>query len=97
MNTNCLAGTMCPKCFSDGPFQIQATSVFTVTDDGTGIEHGDVEWQDDSYCRCSACNHQGKLKDFQDPRVFIRLALREFDRKTPDLRRIREILQSTIG
>jgi hypothetical protein len=36
----------------------------TVYDEGTD-EYGDVEWEDDSYCRCHKCDHTGVVKDFQ--------------------------------
>ncbi len=42
-NTNCLEGIQCPQCGNADRFRIVATSLFTVTDDGTE-DHGDVEW-----------------------------------------------------
>lgn len=63
-NTNCLEGIQCPQCGSEDRFRIAATSIFTVTDDGTE-DHGDVEWDDDSHAECAACRHRGTLKDFR--------------------------------
>ena len=62
-NTNILEGMQCPACKSDGPFKIQAKSMFTVYDDGTD-DYGDVDWYDDSYCMCSDCDHSATVKDF---------------------------------
>lgn len=63
-NSNCLDGFQCPKCGSLEPFTICAQVMCTVYDEGTD-EYGDVEWEDDSYCRCHKCDHTGVVKDFQ--------------------------------
>jgi hypothetical protein len=63
-NTNCLEGIQCPQCGNADRFRIAATSIFTVTDDGTE-GHGDVEWDDGSHAECAACRHRGVLKDFR--------------------------------
>ena len=62
-NTNTLEGFKCPKCGSLQPFWIDASSVFEVWDDGTA-EHQDVQWNDESGCRCWECSHAGSVKDF---------------------------------
>jgi len=62
-NTNCLDGIRCPKCGSYAPFSIEATTCCTVYD--SGAEAGDLEWRDDAYCRCMACNHTGVVADFR--------------------------------
>ena len=62
-NTNCLAGIQCPDCGNEESFRIAATTIATVTDDGTE-DHGDMEWDDDSYAECTACHRHGTLKDF---------------------------------
>jgi hypothetical protein len=62
-NTNCLAHIKCPGCGNEDRFRIAATSMFTVTDDGTH-DYGDVEWDDDSYTECTQCYRHGTLKDF---------------------------------
>jgi hypothetical protein len=62
-NTNCLENIKCPDCGNEGSFQIAGTAIFIVTDDGTE-DHGDVEWDDDSYAQCAGCKRHGTLKDF---------------------------------
>ena len=62
-NTNCLEGMCCPKCESEGPFDIEAKSLFLeVTDDGTNFSE-DVEWDDESFCRCCECGREGTVAD----------------------------------
>lgn len=37
-----------------------------VYDDGTdSSDYGDVEWNDDSYCRCEECNFDGEVHLFK--------------------------------
>ena len=62
-NTNCLDGMQCPKCGSEGPFWIDATARFLVSDDGTE-EYQDVAWQSRNGCECAACQHRGVAVDF---------------------------------
>ena len=38
----------------------------TYTDDGAEDIGADPEWQDDSYCECTACDHAATVKDFQE-------------------------------
>jgi hypothetical protein len=63
-NTNCLANIKCPDCGNEDSFRIAAKTIATVTDDGTD-DHGDMEWDDDSYAECTGCPRHGTLKDFQ--------------------------------
>jgi hypothetical protein len=65
MNDGCLEGMSCPKCGSEGPFAILCTALFHVSDEGTE-DHGDVEWDDESFCRCKACGHQATVGDFME-------------------------------
>lgn len=65
-NENCLEGKKCPKCGSYGPFQITATSVFEMHDDGTD-NHGDVEFDGSAPSSCPSCSHTGRWRDFDDP------------------------------
>ena len=62
-NTNCLANIKCPDCGNEESFRIAATTIVTVTDDGTD-DPGNMEWDDDSYAECSGCHQHGTLKDF---------------------------------
>jgi hypothetical protein len=64
-NTNCLEGIKCPACGNEDSFRITATSVFTVTDDGTD-HYRDVEWDDDSSAECTECLRHGNVKDFRN-------------------------------
>lgn len=66
-NVNCLAGKRCPKCKSYGPFDVVATAVFTVTDDGTDDQR-DIEWDRNSPTYCRNCPHSAQWKDFDDPK-----------------------------
>jgi hypothetical protein len=63
-NTNCLENIQCPACGNEESFRIAATTIVTVTDDGTE-DHGDMEWDDDSYAECAKCHRHGTLKDFE--------------------------------
>ncbi len=63
-NTNCLENFKCPACGNEESFRIAATTIATVTDDGTE-DHGDMEWDDDSYAECPKCYRHGTVKDFQ--------------------------------
>jgi hypothetical protein len=63
-NTNCLEGIKCPACGNEELFRIAATSMFTVTDDGTD-DYADVQWDDDSYAECAECLRHGAVKDFK--------------------------------
>lgn len=63
-NTNCLAGMQCPKCKSLGPFSISATALFTMNNDGTD-NFGSVEYDGESYCQCTQCDHDGIVHNFR--------------------------------
>jgi hypothetical protein len=62
-NTNCLTGMQCPKCNSLEPFKIEVKTRMKVFDSGTD-DHGDTEWDADSYCECCECSHCGTVADF---------------------------------
>lgn len=64
-NSNCLAGMKCPKCGSEGPFNIVMSSEFMLYDDGTA-GYGDTEWGPESRCRCPGCQFEGTVRDFQE-------------------------------
>jgi len=63
-NTNCLEGMKCPKCGQEDSLKIEATCLFTVTDDGTEDEGNGHEWDDTNYCECPGCAHHGTVADF---------------------------------
>ena len=63
-NTNCLEGMKCPQCASFEPFKIEVKTIVKVFDDGTG-DHGDTEWDDDSYCECCNCHLCGTVAQFK--------------------------------
>ena len=62
-NSNCLADMRCPRCGSEGPFNISGGALFTVADDGVGDFHF-PEWNADSSCDCCECRHSGIVNDF---------------------------------
>jgi len=64
-NENCLAGLRCPNCGSYGPYRIEIKTLATVTDDGTD-EYEGADWEDESFCGCIDCSHDGKVADFKD-------------------------------
>jgi hypothetical protein len=63
-NTNCLEGMKCPKCAQEESLKIEATCLFTVTDDGTEDDGDGREWSDTNYCECTECGHRGIVTDF---------------------------------
>ena len=63
-NTNCLRGMKCPKCGQEDSLEIEATCIFTVTDDGTEDGGYWVDWEDTNYCECPDCGHSGAVADF---------------------------------
>jgi len=65
-NENCLRGMRCPKCKSEGPFSISASTWVTVTDDGIQATD-DIAWNDNNTCLCLNfdCHTVGKIKDFR--------------------------------
>jgi len=63
-NTNCLKGVKCPKCGQEDTFKIEASCLFTVTDDGTEDEGNGHEWDDTNYCECFDCGYHGTVADF---------------------------------
>jgi Zn ribbon nucleic-acid-binding protein len=54
----------CPKCHQEDGLKIEATCIFTVTDDGTEDEGNGHEWGDTNYCECPDCGHHGTVSDF---------------------------------
>jgi len=67
-NENCLAGMRCPCCGALEPYEIGVAGFITVHDYGTGF-YEDVEWTDDSSCRCLTCGHCAQVSDFQEAGV----------------------------
>ena len=64
-NTNCLAGMACPECNHYEDFDIVATCVVHVEDDGTD-ECRDFDWDDDSTCTCRLCGFAGEIRLFKE-------------------------------
>ena len=62
-NSNCLAGMYCPRCGSDGPFNISVRAFAKVYDDGVEDVWG-VDWENDAPCDCYYCWHAGLVTDF---------------------------------
>lgn len=65
-NVNFLEGKCCPACGSYGPFEVEASMLVMLHDDGCGdAEDGSIEYDDDdSPATCHACRFEGKLGDF---------------------------------
>jgi len=66
-NTNCLENIRCPSCGNEDTFRIEVKTMATVTDDGTELDHGTVEWDENSYLECPKCFAHGKLGCFKVP------------------------------
>ena len=65
MNENCLEGFRCPKCRSEEPFIISIRGSLEFHDNGwNGGDLANVEWDDNSFCECSKCDHSGIVADF---------------------------------
>lgn len=62
-NDNCLDEIRCPRCGSERKFDIEATTIATVLDDGVDETH-DMEWGDNSSITCRNCSHAGTVADF---------------------------------
>lgn len=63
-NTNCLRGFKCPNCGSLEPFTISVEIGVEIWDEGSDMPTGDIEWTDDSVCKCP-CGAVGTVGDFQ--------------------------------
>lgn len=63
-NVNCLDGIRCPKCGNEDRFNVVASVLVEVTDDGTG-DSWDIEYASDSMPQCATCKHVGKWSDFE--------------------------------
>lgn len=66
-NTNCLENIKCPSCGNEDMFRIEVKTMATLTDDGTDLDHGTVEWDENSYLECPDCFAHGKLGRFKVP------------------------------
>ena len=62
-NENCLEGIKCPRCGFEDMFKIECTTIFWMSDSGEE-DHGDLEFNSDSYIECNDCAHWGKVRDF---------------------------------
>ena len=67
----------CPQCGSFGPLKIFATQsgMVHVSDDGTDFIEGNVEWEEDGACECTACRFTGVVADFRALDRFQRIVL----------------------
>lgn len=82
-NDNCLEGFKCPECAHEDSFEIAVTISTTchVTDDGTDDSDADdrsTEWEHDSDCKCTECDHEGVVSDFA-PETFPAPEKKEID------------------
>jgi hypothetical protein len=54
----------CPECGSDIGLDIVARVSVRLTPDGTDAD-GTHEWDDESPCTCTECDHHGTVADFR--------------------------------
>lgn len=62
-NDNCLAGMKCPECGSLEPFVIECKACVLMHDEGSD-EVGNLDWENDSFCKCEECEFHGTVSDF---------------------------------
>lgn len=65
-NTNCLENFKCPKCGHEDSFRITVSTGVIMHDDGSEPDpmNGDNEYDEDSFCGCTACDYEGKIWEF---------------------------------
>ncbi len=66
-NENVLEGYACPKCHSEAPFDIDATTTFLRVDDDGHTETMGMDWNSESPFRCCTCGHCGSATSFKIP------------------------------
>ena len=68
-NHNCIDGMQCPACQSYEPFIIEVRMQIVMYDEGSDAygdgASGDLDWDEDAYCRCVICAHEGTVADFR--------------------------------
>lgn len=57
-------GLACPDCGQDDNIEVELRVWATLSVDGTEIVDGDHEWDRRSWCRCSACDRYGMVREF---------------------------------
>lgn len=62
-NRNCLKDFACPKCGNRSRFNIEVSTMMEFRDDGSD-DHGNTEWDMNSFCQCLECGEDGDVKDF---------------------------------
>jgi hypothetical protein len=67
MNIDHLKGMKCPKCNTEGPFQITVITTVEMHDDGYDPNNGvgGIEWDGESRCHCYACLFDGRVKEYR--------------------------------
>ena len=64
-NKDVLEGIACPKCKSEGPFDIVGEAVFLrVTDDGCA-DFCEMAWSGKNSIECIKCKHKGMVQQFK--------------------------------
>ena len=56
----------CPNCGQADTLHITITCTGELTANGSEAL-GDHEWEDDSFCLCPECEHQGVVENFRIP------------------------------
>lgn len=57
-------GLACPNCDRDDCLCVEVKQFADLHPDGTDVG-GDAEWDSESVCRCTACDHSGLVADFR--------------------------------
>jgi hypothetical protein len=70
-DVNLLEGMRCPGCGDEpakrgGHMHIVIATVADVYGDGVELDRdeGGATWEEDSYCQCVVCSHEGVVRDF---------------------------------
>jgi len=66
-NENCLAGMLCPRCGSEGPFAIESNCTMEWEDDGSDddSDSDSPEFSDNAECICKECGLNRKIEAFK--------------------------------
>lgn len=68
MNLQTEYGLACPKCFQTDKLHIVIHATAELTTEGTD-PFGDHDWDDNSFCHCPGCDHNGIVATFRNVEV----------------------------
>ena len=87
LGDSAIAGIKCPQCGNEGRFRISCESIWEVTEQGVEGEmlSDGFEWEETSYCECSACHKAGVVSDFRiTPAMRLKPLVAEYNRLMAD-------------